>query len=1140
MADNSFKIVARLDVPASVGAIINDIPKLEKTLRANKEGNVKIVAGLDTTRSTKLIQNQLNAIINQTNAPTIKVGIDVGQNNAVQGIVGGLKEVQNQAQVSTNKLTNLIDKFKQPIKPILNNEGLIDADKTIAKVQQHFQELGKVSVRGIYSDKEAVDSLDKMVVSLKNGQQEARTLTFELDKAGKAFYLTGGTSDNSGIQKFIESTQKLQDKTKALRINLTSDLKSIRSAWQDVNGGKSVKSDENIAKLNQQYIKTAQAIRALHNADTTTMTSMKANADTQIDKLNQMVAQYHNAEKVATQLRAKGFETVKIDTGNNIDKFINSINNSKVPIQAMQTEIDKLTKDFAELDNIQDQAGKSAGLTNILNTLDNAQTKFQSLKELFKGFGNANWLTVNSEQINKISDMATKVAIYKQYLTSTRDEWKTQGIYVGEIQSKMASLARSLPNIKKPEKFDQWVSEWNELNQQANRLKINLDSQVTIQNRIYEIQSQIAKLNPSKDANKIANLNTELQAEQQKLQNLQTQSKVYTNLLSFKEQEKYITEQTVQARKLLNDANAGQADKAIQQRTADMKSYQKQIETAISSLNQLNNSTVFSNNSSNPQVTQTKQEISNLITEYQKLYAQLQANPTSQGLETLRTELTSLDGKMKSTLQSAEAFEKQLKTDNSADQLARRVQVLKTQIEAYASANKKAQKQYGGQFNDMLSILNSNPDKTAVDSVAKQFQNVRYEINKAGLAGKTFFQKMRDDINKFTGWMSMTYAISLFTRSIREAITELKEIDTLLTEISKANDKLTQSQLAEIGSNSFGIASKYGKKASDFLVAVQEMSRAGYPAAEAMGELSTAAQGAGDMTADIANQFIIAADKAYKMNGSVEELTKTLDGINYITNNNAVNMSELSEGFSIVSSTAASFGVDANELTAALGTMSATTQQSGSEVARAFRAILLNIRQVSDEEENINAEGLTKYEKACNALGVSLKEVKDGVLQLRDPMEVLKELSVEYNKLGEGDLRRTELLNSVGGKLRSTQLDALLRQWDMYEDMLQQYEDGNGSMAREAEKTANSLAGAMNRLDNTWTSTIENIVNSDDLTFLVDGLNAVLTGVNNVTKALGTLGTIGLGAGLVAGIKNIGSPKMFGLVLKLPIVICVL
>ena len=81
-----------------------------------------------------------------------------------------------------------------------------------------------------------------------------------------------------------------------------------------------------------------------------------------------------------------------------------------------------------------------------------------------------------------------------------------------------------------------------------------------------------------------------------------------------------------------------------------------------------------------------------------------------------------------------------------------------------------------------------------------------------------------------------------------------------------------------------------------------------------------------------------------------------------------------------------------------------------------------------------------------------MKETKDGVLQTRDAMEVLKELSVEYSKLSEDDLRRTNLLNSVGGKLRSTQLDALLRNWDTYESMLQQYADGSGSMAREANK----------------------------------------------------------------------------------------
>lgn len=56
---------------------------------------------------------------------------------------------------------------------------------------------------------------------------------------------------------------------------------------------------------------------------------------------------------------------------------------------------------------------------------------------------------------------------------------------------------------------------------------------------------------------------------------------------------------------------------------------------------------------------------------------------------------------------------------------------------------------------------------------------------------------------------------------------------------------------------------------------------------------------------------------------------------------------------------------------------------------------------------------------------------------------------------------------------RSTQLDALLRGWKDYEKMLGQFEDGTGSIAKEAEKTANSWAGSMNKLSNTWLIQLE-------------------------------------------------------------------
>ena len=92
----------------------------------------------------------------------------------------------------------------------------------------------------------------------------------------------------------------------------------------------------------------------------------------------------------------------------------------------------------------------------------------------------------------------------------------------------------------------------------------------------------------------------------------------------------------------------------------------------------------------------------------------------------------------------------------------------------------------------------------------------------------------------------------------------------------------------------------------------------------------------------------------------------------------------------------------------------------------------------------------------------------------------------------------------------------------MYEEMLQQYEAGSNSMAREAQKTANSLEGSLNRLSNTWTDTIENIANSESLTNIVNGLNGILTSINNITKTLGGAGSILAGTALFAGLKNVG------------------
>ena len=93
---------------------------------------------------------------------------------------------------------------------------------------------------------------------------------------------------------------------------------------------------------------------------------------------------------------------------------------------------------------------------------------------------------------------------------------------------------------------------------------------------------------------------------------------------------------------------------------------------------------------------------------------------------------------------------------------------------------------------------------------------------------------------------------------------------------------------------------------------------------------------------------------------------------------------------------------------------------------------------------------------------------------------------------------------------------------DMFDKMLIDYSQGSGSAMEEASKSANNLQGRLNALSNSWTEFVNSVVQSDTLKTGVNILNELVQGVTKLTSSLGSLGTIGLGAGLFAGIKNIG------------------
>ncbi len=189
----------------------------------------------------------------------------------------------------------------------------------------------------------------------------------------------------------------------------------------------------------------------------------------------------------------------------------------------------------------------------------------------------------------------------------------------------------------------------------------------------------------------------------------------------------------------------------------------------------------------------------------------------------------------------------------------------------------------------------------------KEIDSQQHYLDKLGNAIKDQFKEAGKIITDF---FSLSNAVSGVVEKTKEAVSQLKDINTFLTEISKSNSSLSKSQLENVKNNAFTIAGKYGKTALDYLSEFKAASDAGYKNAEQIAELSTAIQSAGGITSDLANEYIRAADNAYKMNGSIQSLTAALDGANNITNRHSIDMTELAEAMSVVSSRASDSQMD--------------------------------------------------------------------------------------------------------------------------------------------------------------------------------------------------------------------------------------
>lgn len=404
-----------------------------------------------------------------------------------------------------------------------------------------------------------------------------------------------------------------------------------------------------------------------------------------------------------------------------------------------------------------------------------------------------------------------------------------------------------------------------------------------------------------------------------------------------------------------------------------------------------------------------------------------------------------------------------------------------------------------------LAIAAANGDTEAVARLTAQLN-----------AGATTTRTFGSTLLATFGSRVLYAAISKLRQAIREAFSEMKEVDTQLTDIQKVT-KASDEYMSSLREKAYSTASKYGVEASAYLESIATFSRAGYKEqAASLAEVAIKTQLVGDVSEETANQFLIAMDAAYDLGGSVEELSTILDQANDIDNGYATTIEKLADAMPIVASVASTAGITEQQLMSAIGTITATTQESGTTAARAFRAIILNI--MGDTTTEIE-DGVTWTSEQIQSLSDVLWTYSADAMnaaaatgEIVNPMEAIAGLAKAYEEGLLTDSKLMEISTKLGGKLRTNELISLVQNFDMYEDMLNNIADSAGSADNEVSVMLDSWESKANILKNSWTELMSTIANTDfikglldDLTDIVDRFQALIdkkSGIKNAESSL--------------------------------------
>lgn len=383
--------------------------------------------------------------------------------------------------------------------------------------------------------------------------------------------------------------------------------------------------------------------------------------------------------------------------------------------------------------------------------------------------------------------------------------------------------------------------------------------------------------------------------------------------------------------------------------------------------------------------------------------------------------------------------------------------------------------------------------------------SVQAQAEALGLTTETLGQKFTRLWKEHAQTAAVMAGLHLVQQGMRQVYDNVVEVNSAMTELKKVTNE-TDTAYAKFTQRAAQQSRELGANISDYVQTTADWARLGYnlPSSEELARVSSLFANVGDGidSATQASEYLISTLKGFNL--VADDAERVVDIINQVANTEPVSAQDISE---ILQRSAAALSASNTsfEKTVALGTAMNSVLQNSATTGTALKTLSMYLRATKTELEE-NGEDAEYCASSMSELRDSILALTKGKVDIqldedtyKDVYDIMQEISGVYDQLT--DKEQASLLKLLGGKRNANAVQALIQQFKIAEDTLNQTQQAAGSAMKENDTYMSSIQGKLNQLSSAFQNLSINLLDSDIVKFFVDLATGVTDFTNGLVKA---------------------------------------